>query len=129
MPDPNGALNFEADVLPYLDLAYNLARWLTRKEQDAEDVVREAFMRAFRFLGGFRGGNTRAWLLGIVRNTCYTFLQHNRQQPREKEGLGGGDPSSGLDGYRCAAVIPRIPRGLSVFTSCATSPSLSTSAR
>lgn len=73
--------NFENDLLPHLDAAYNLARWLTRNDQDAEDVVQEACLRAFRFFGGFRGGNTRAWLLKIVRNTCYTQLQKNR--PRE----------------------------------------------
>jgi len=72
--------NFENDFLPHLDAAYNLARWLTRNDQDAEDVVQEACLRAFRFFGGFRGGNTRAWLLKIVRNTCYTQLQKNRPQ-------------------------------------------------
>ena len=80
MSDAKGDLNFEADVLPHLDAAYNLARWLTRNQQDAEDVVQESFMRAFRFFGGCRGDNTRAWLLGIVRNTCCTWLLSNRQQ-------------------------------------------------
>jgi RNA polymerase sigma-70 factor (ECF subfamily) len=65
-------------VLPHLDAAYNLARWLTRNTQDAEDVVQEAYLRAFRFFGGFHGGNARAWLLKIVRNTCYTWLHQNR---------------------------------------------------
>ena len=72
--------NFENSVLPHLDAAYNLARWLTRNGQDAEDVVQEACLRAFRFFGGFRGGDARAWLLKIVRNTCYTQLQNNRPQ-------------------------------------------------
>jgi RNA polymerase sigma-70 factor (ECF subfamily) len=72
--------NFENDFLPHLDAAYNLARWLTRNDQDADDVVQEACLRAFRFFGGFRGGNTRAWLLKIVRNTYYTQLQKNRPQ-------------------------------------------------
>lgn len=73
---------FEQVVLPHLDAAYNLARWLTRNDQDAEDVVQEAYLRALRFFGGFHGGNVRAWLLTIVRNTCYTWLQQNRtQQP------------------------------------------------
>jgi len=70
---------FEQTVLPHLDAAYNLARWLTRDDQDAEDVVQEACLRAFRFLGGFRGGDSRAWLLTIVRHTCYTWLQKNRE--------------------------------------------------
>jgi len=72
--------NFEELVLPHLDAAYNLARWLTRNTQDAEDVVQEAYLRAFRFFGGFRGGDARTWLLKIVRNTCYTLLHKNRGQ-------------------------------------------------
>ena len=78
MPEQNRPGNFEEEVLPHLDAAYNLARWLTRNEQDAEDVVQEAYLRAFRFFAGFRGGNGRSWLLRIVRNTCYTWLKVNR---------------------------------------------------
>jgi RNA polymerase sigma-70 factor (ECF subfamily) len=62
---------FEAVVLPHLDAAYNLARWLTRNPADAEDVVQEAVLRAATYFGGFRGANARAWLLQIVRNTAY----------------------------------------------------------
>jgi len=82
--------------MPHLDAAYNLARWLTRNEHDAEDVVQEAFVRALRFFGGFRGGNARAWLLAIVRNTCYDWLR--RQRPSEvaasfdEEVHGASDP-------------------------------------
>jgi len=76
--EKNLQLNFEHEILPHLDSAYNLARWLTRNEHDAQDVVQEAYMRAFRFFGQFRGGNARAWLLRIVRNTCYTWLHRNR---------------------------------------------------
>ena len=64
--------------MPHLDAAYNLARWLTRNEHDAEDVVQEAYLRAFRFFDGFHGSEGRAWLLTIVRNTCYTWLEKNR---------------------------------------------------
>ena len=64
--------------MQHLDAAYNLARWLTRNEHDAEDVVQDAYLRAFRFFDGFRGGEGRAWLLAIVRNTCYTWLEKNR---------------------------------------------------
>ncbi len=71
-------MNFEEAVLPHLDAAYNLARWLTRNEHDAQDVVQEAYLRALRFFGGFHGGDARAWLLTIVRNTCYTWLRRNR---------------------------------------------------
>jgi RNA polymerase sigma-70 factor (ECF subfamily) len=70
--------NFEEAVLPHLDSAYNLARWLTRNEQDAEDAVQDACLRAFRFFPGFRGGDARPWLLKIVRNTWYTRLHANR---------------------------------------------------
>jgi RNA polymerase sigma-70 factor, ECF subfamily len=69
---------FEDAVLPHLDAAYNLARWLTRNEADAEDVVQEAYLRAFKFFGGFHGSDGRSWLLAIVRNTSYTWLQNNR---------------------------------------------------
>jgi RNA polymerase sigma-70 factor, ECF subfamily len=69
---------FEQVALPHLDAAYNLARWLTRNDADAEDVVQEAFLRAFKFFDGFRGGSERAWLLTIVRHTCFSWLQQNR---------------------------------------------------
>ena len=78
MTEQTNGITFEEAVLPHLDAAYNLARWLTRNTQDAEDVVQEAYLRAFRFFGGFHGGNVRAWLLKIVRNTCYTWLHQNR---------------------------------------------------
>jgi RNA polymerase sigma-70 factor (ECF subfamily) len=78
MLEQNPAPNFEQAVLPHLDAAYNLARWLTRNEQDAEDIVQEAYLRAFRFFPGFRGGDARPWLLRIVRNACYTWLHANR---------------------------------------------------
>jgi RNA polymerase sigma-70 factor (ECF subfamily) len=78
MPEHNHLPSFEQAVLPHLDAAYNLARWLTRNERDAEDVVQESYLRAFRFFAGFRGGDARAWLMRIVRNTCYTWLRANR---------------------------------------------------
>src|SRR5512138_1829310 len=71
-------LRFEQIVLPHLNAAYNLARWLTRNDTDAEDVVQEACLRAYKFFGGFHGVDGRSWLLAIVRNTCYTWMQHNR---------------------------------------------------
>ena len=75
-PDQAGV--FEQVVLPHLDAAYNLARWLVRNKHDAEDVVQEAYLRAFKFFGGYQGGDARAWVLKIVRNTSYTFLEKNR---------------------------------------------------
>ncbi len=80
MTEGSTGIAFDEAVLPHMDAAYNLARWLTRNTQDAEDVVQEAYLRAFRFFDGFHGGNARAWLLKIVRNTCYTWLQKNRAQ-------------------------------------------------
>jgi len=71
--------HFEQAILPHLDAAYNLARWLTRNEHDAQDMVQEAFLRAFKFFAGFHGVDARAWLLTIVRNTCYTWLEQNRR--------------------------------------------------
>jgi RNA polymerase sigma-70 factor (ECF subfamily) len=70
--------SFEEAMLPHLDAAHNLARWLLRNEQDAQDVVQEAYLRAFKSFGGFRGSNGRPWLLTIVRNTCYTLLKKNQ---------------------------------------------------
>jgi len=71
---------FEQAVLPHMDAAYNLARWLTRNDHDAEDLAQEAYLRAFKFFGGFQGANARSWLLTIVRNTCYTWFRENRAQ-------------------------------------------------
>jgi RNA polymerase sigma-70 factor, ECF subfamily len=76
---------FTDEVLPHLDAAYNLARWLARDAADADDIVQEAYLRAFRYFDGFQGANARAWLLAIVRNTSYQWLRKNRaQQPVEE---------------------------------------------
>lgn len=72
-------VRFEQAILPHLDAAYNLARWLTRNDHDAQDMVQEASLRAFKFFDGFHGVDARAWLLTIVRNTCYTWLEQNRR--------------------------------------------------
>jgi RNA polymerase sigma-70 factor (ECF subfamily) len=73
-------VRFKEFVLPHLDAAYNLARWLVRNGTDAEDLVQEAYLRAWKGFSGFRGGDGRGWLLAIVRNTCYTWLRANRRQ-------------------------------------------------
>ena len=78
MLDPQDQMRFEALVLPHLDAAFNLARWLLRSGNDAEDAAQEAMLRAYRFFHGFRGGDVRAWLLQIVRNTCFTWMEKNR---------------------------------------------------
>ncbi len=80
LDEKNKTHRFEAVILPHLDAAYSLARWLARNDHDAEDVVQMAFVRAFRFFDNFRGGNARAWLLTIVRRTYYTWLREHRHQ-------------------------------------------------
>jgi RNA polymerase sigma factor (sigma-70 family) len=77
--DERTPARFEQTALPHLAAAYNLARWLTRNDHDAEDVVQEAYARACKFFGSFHGGDGRAWLLAIVRHTAYSWLQHNRE--------------------------------------------------
>jgi RNA polymerase sigma factor (sigma-70 family) len=90
---------FEEALLPHLGAAYNLARWLTRDADDAEDVVQEAYLRALKSFGGFHGSDGRAWLLAIVRNACYTWLQKKRvREPvtafdEEIHGLDAGTAS------------------------------------
>ena len=74
----NEAEQFERIVLPHLDAAYNLARWFAGNDHDAQDIAQEACVRAFRFIGGHRGGDARAWLLAIVRNTAFSWLKKNR---------------------------------------------------
>ena len=78
MPEPDRGKSFERLVLPHLGAGYNLARWILRNDHDAEDVLQEAVMRAFRFFDGFSGDKPRAWLLTVVRNSAYTFLEQNR---------------------------------------------------
>ena len=88
---------FEALMLPHLDAAHNFAKWLLRNEQDAQDMVQEAFLRAFKSFGGFHGSNGRAWLLTIVRNTSYTLLKNkrvsDRTTPFDEEIYASGDES------------------------------------
>ncbi|MGB8356762.1 MAG: sigma-70 family RNA polymerase sigma factor [Chthoniobacteraceae bacterium] len=93
----NEPIQFEQAILPHLDAAYNLARWLTGNDQDARDVVQEASLRALKFFSGFRGTNSRAWLLTIVRNTFYNWLEKNRphqvSMAGDEELLAMEDPS------------------------------------
>jgi RNA polymerase sigma-70 factor (ECF subfamily) len=78
MAKPGELIDFEEVILPHLNAAYNLARWLLRSDQDAQDVVQDSFLRAHRYFASFQGGDGRAWLLGIVRNTCLTCLRNKR---------------------------------------------------
>jgi RNA polymerase sigma-70 factor, ECF subfamily len=77
LPRADKFSRFEQAILPHLDAAYNLARWLMRDEHEAADAVQDACLRALRFIGGFRGGDGRAWLLAIVRNACYSRLKRS----------------------------------------------------
>jgi len=81
---------FESVVLPHLDAAYALARWLTRNDADAADVVQEAVLRAFRYFDTYREGDAKSWILRIVRRTCYSWLERNRPAdivPLDEEGM------------------------------------------
>jgi RNA polymerase sigma-70 factor (ECF subfamily) len=78
---PNAPPTFERLMLPHLDAAYNLARWLLRDPHDAEDAVQDAFLRAHRAFDRFRGDDGRPWLLAIVRNVCYSQMRKNRREP------------------------------------------------
>lgn len=79
MREPSRRERFEHAMLPHLDAAYNLARWLTGSAADAEDAVQDACVRALTFFDGFHGADGRAWLLAIVRNTCYDWLRKHRR--------------------------------------------------
>jgi RNA polymerase sigma-70 factor (ECF subfamily) len=109
---------FEKLFLPHLDAAYNLARLLTRNTHDAEDVVQESYLKAFRAFSGFRGGSTRPWILTIVRNTSFTWLRDNRSRADQAEyddGLhvsGGDTPEAELLGNERAQAVDRCVRAL-----------------
>ena len=114
MSDNEQQAQFERLVLPYLDAAYNLARWLAGNDHDAKDIAQDACMRAFRFVGGCRGRDGRAWLLTIVRNTAYSWLKKNRSQPlvsmdddefaeiEDQSGAAGSFHSADTDALRAA---------------------------
>lgn len=96
--DADRAKHFQMLVLPHLDDAYNLARWLMREPQDAEDAVQDAYLRAYRSFDTFRGANPRAWILTIVRNVCRTSLQSRRlheTMPLMPDDEDGADPGAG----------------------------------
>jgi RNA polymerase sigma factor (sigma-70 family) len=126
--DQNAQRRFAEVVVPHLDDAYALARWLTGNGADAEDVVQDAAMRAHRAISGFTGGNARAWTLTIVRNCAYTWLAKNRSKTlvftddlEEAERVGAvalGPPETATpeaemiarqDGGRLAAAIDALP--------------------
>ena len=106
-------LRFEQAVLPHLDAAYNLARWLLRDAHDAEDIVQQSCLRALDAFDRFRGGDTRAWLLTIVRNTCFSHLRQRRRQDEDVEAVESIDtqlaaPSAESDPH--LALLRRLER-------------------
>jgi len=125
--DPETTRRFERLVLPHLDAAYNLARWLTRNPADADDVVQEAALRAFKYLPGLRGDDARAWLLTIVRQTCYTWLRNNRPKTEvhgldddafdhalAEAGDAGDNPETLVSRIEDKALVNRLIAGLPV---------------
>jgi len=106
------ARRFEQTIMPHLDAAYNLARWLTRNDSDAQDVVQDACLRAFKYFDSFQGENPSAWLLAIVRNTCFTWMRRNRPseevagtEPIDEDGADQAEPLLG-GGSRALATDP-----------------------
>ena len=113
-------------MLPHLDAAYNLARWLLRDDRAAEDAVQEASLRAFRYLDSLRGDAARPWLLGIVRNTCFSALERARNAPESIDFDDAGfeaelgatprddtDPAARLQQRRLRTLIDAAIRALS----------------
>src|SRR5580704_17159850 len=90
---------FERTIMPHMDAAYNLARWLTRNDSDAQDVVQDAYLRAFKYFGSFEGENPTAWLLAIVRNACFAWMRRKRpaeevvgSEPLDEDTAGNAEP-------------------------------------
>ena len=118
----SGAADFEDVVLPHLDAAHNLARWLVRDAATAEDVVQDAVVRALGYFGSYRGGNARAWLLQIVRNTAYTALAARKLggtasldglapdggSPALQVADGADDPETAFCGHERSAELGRV---------------------
>lgn len=118
------AAKLEEILLPHLNAAYNLARWLTRNEQDADDVVQEAYLRAMSSFDSFQPGRDgRAWLLKIVRNTCYTWMRVNRPSAKsvqfdenvaEPASATFQDPESALLEKMNAELVRKAMEGISI---------------
>jgi RNA polymerase sigma-70 factor (ECF subfamily) len=100
---------FDQAVLPHLNTAYNLARWLTRNDQDAEDITQEACLRAFKYWKGFSGRDCRSWLLAIVRNTFYSWLRQRSVQPLLTDDGEMDDTADGLPDPE-SALIQNVDR-------------------
>jgi RNA polymerase sigma-70 factor (ECF subfamily) len=124
MAPQSSAETFEAVVLPHLDAAYNLARWLMRGREEADDVVQEAMLRALTYFPSFRGTNARGWLLQIVRNAAYASMKLNRglvavpleTQAGEELALAdsGDSPEMALSKSQDRKLVERLLSGLPV---------------
>src|SRR4029077_854898 len=79
------ARRFEQLIMPHLDSAHNLARWLVHNDSDAEDIVQEACLRAYKYLDGFEGGDPTGWLLAIVRNTTFSWMNLKRRREAQTD--------------------------------------------
>lgn len=110
MPPPDRKRRFELLALPHLDAAFNLARWLAGNATDAEDVVQEAYLRAFRYFDAWQGGNFRVWLLAIVRNSFFTWARENRSERLVFQPAAAGD--SGAAEATAWGTPPRDPEAL-----------------
>jgi len=111
--------SFDDVVLPHLDAAYRLARWLMRNEHDAEDAVQEASLRALRYFGTFSGGNARAWFLRIVRNTCcgrqvagFIALTDPFDEEQHSSGQRASDPETLLLQTAVVTMVERTMRNV-----------------
>ena len=102
MEEQSKLVRFEQQIMPHMNAAYNLARWLTSNDADAQDVVQESYLRAFKYFAGFGGRDSRGWLLRIVRNAFYDWLKQNRgeetREPFDEEVHGTLDETRGPDG-------------------------------
>ena len=104
LKDQGKQAQFEQIILPHLNAAFNLAHWMIKNDQDAEDIVQEACLRAYKYFSSYQGRDSRSWLLTIVRNTCYTWLHENQAQGLTVDldeeissaGINGDDPEQRL---------------------------------
>ena len=108
--------SFEEVFLPHLDAAYNLARWLLRNEQEAEDCVQDAYVRAYKAFPRFRGGDGKAWFMTIVRNVCYTAIRklrgHETAEPFDEEIHYTADDVMKTEEFRQKANVETLRQGL-----------------
>jgi RNA polymerase sigma-70 factor (ECF subfamily) len=106
-PEPGDVAKTADAILAHLDSAYNLARWLVRRDGDAQDVVQEAYLRALRSIATYRGGGTRGWILAIVRNTCFDWLRKARALETEEADADQRDLAAACDDAEPSHILQR----------------------